>query len=222
MSPSSSGLSYDPRALAQNPSDQPGPIHNSPSSSPGAGRRQHPAAQARFDAVRRERRLLRHRRAVERSRLQPSGEHKAERVLTWPLSTGLNLGWRYTPFQKAHRAVSVPLRRLRARHDHDEDFNVPSSTLTNGIGAAWEYRRGGYSLLMNGARFVGPHGRLGTACSPRRPAARQRRTAAYAKYTASLSRDFYFKVFHKIHLNGAWFGGKRSRLLRQVPVRHVR
>ena len=29
----------------------------------------------------------------------------------------------------------------------------------------------------------------------------------YTKYTASLSRDFYFNVFHKVHLNGAWFGG---------------
>ena len=28
------------------------------------------------------------------------------------------------------------------------------------------------------------------------------------KYSASLSRDFYFNVFHKIHLNGAWFGGR--------------
>ena len=27
------------------------------------------------------------------------------------------------------------------------------------------------------------------------------------KYSASLSRDFYFNLFHKIHLNGAWFGG---------------
>ena len=31
---------------------------------------------------------------------------------------------------------------------------------------------------------------------------------SYTKYTASLSRDFYFNVFHKIHLNGAWFGGR--------------
>ena len=30
---------------------------------------------------------------------------------------------------------------------------------------------------------------------------------SYTKYSASLSHDFYFKVFHKIHLNGAWFGG---------------
>ncbi len=28
------------------------------------------------------------------------------------------------------------------------------------------------------------------------------------KYSASLSRDFFFNVFHKIHLNGAWFGGR--------------
>ena len=30
---------------------------------------------------------------------------------------------------------------------------------------------------------------------------------SYAKYSASLSRDFFFNVFHKIHLNGDWFGG---------------
>jgi hypothetical protein len=30
----------------------------------------------------------------------------------------------------------------------------------------------------------------------------------YVKYSASLSRDFYFNVFHKVHLNGAWFGGE--------------
>jgi hypothetical protein len=28
------------------------------------------------------------------------------------------------------------------------------------------------------------------------------------KYSASISRDFYFNVFHKVHLNGAWFGGR--------------
>ena len=30
-----------------------------------------------------------------------AGEAEAERVLTWPLSTGFNLGWQATPFQKA-------------------------------------------------------------------------------------------------------------------------
>ena len=27
---------------------------------------------------------------------------------------------------------------------------MPASTVTNGIGGAWEYRRGGYSLVLNG------------------------------------------------------------------------
>ena len=36
----------------------------------------------------------------------------------------------------------------------DEAFTVPSSTVTNGLGGAWEYRRGGYSLLLDGAWFV--------------------------------------------------------------------
>ena len=33
--------------------------------------------------------------------MTPPGNEKPKRVLTWPLTTGLNLGWQYTPFQKA-------------------------------------------------------------------------------------------------------------------------
>ena len=55
----------------------------------------------------------------------PGGEREGERVLTWPLSTGLNLGWQYTPFQKATSPVSVPVRRLRAR-PHDSG-DVPAA-----------------------------------------------------------------------------------------------
>jgi hypothetical protein len=32
--------------------------------------------------------------------------------------------------------------------------------------------------------------------------------ADYAKYTAVLSRDFVLSPFQKIHVDGAWFGGK--------------
>ena len=31
---------------------------------------------------------------------EASGEREGERLLTWPLTTGVNLGWQYTPFQK--------------------------------------------------------------------------------------------------------------------------
>ena len=46
------------------------------------------------------------------------GEREGERVLTWPLSTGLNLGWQVHAISESHVAVSVQVRRLRARH-HD-------------------------------------------------------------------------------------------------------
>ena len=70
---------------------------------------------------------------------------------------------------------------------------MPSSTVTNGIGGAWEYRRGGYSLVLNGAWFAratwqawglpgAPDGRATCA------------GATYIKYSGSLSRDFYFNV----------------------------
>ncbi len=70
--------------------------------------------------------------------------------------------------------------------------------------AAWEYRRGGYSAVVNGTWFAESRvARVGLAQPDRR-----HRLRDYAKYSASLSRDFYFNVFHKVHLNGAWFGGR--------------
>jgi hypothetical protein len=77
--------------------------------------------------------------------------------------------------------------------------------VTNGAGVAWEYRRAGYSAALNGTwyaragwREFGPIG--DAAPAPVEP--------TYVKYAASLSRDFYFNLFHKIHLNAAWFGGR--------------
>ena len=80
---------------------------------------------------------------------------------------------------------------------------MPASTLTNGLGVAWDYRRGGYSLTFGAEWF----GRLGWRewGLPEPPEAVE---SDYLKYTASVSRDFYFKGFHKVHLNGAWFGGR--------------
>ena len=74
------------------------------------------------------------------------------------------------------------------------------------------------ACVLNGAWFAA---RRLEATWGDRPEPRRRRRR-YVKYSASLSRDFYFDVFQKIHLNGAWFGGQRPRSLRQVSVRHVR
>ena len=88
-----------------------------------------------------------------------------------------------------------------------EDFAVPSSTVTNGIGAAWEYRRGGYSLLLNGAWFAARPGSRGDCRAPDALGQSSGQTRPTPSTARSLSRDFYFNVFHKIHLNAAWFGG---------------
>jgi hypothetical protein len=135
------------------------------------------------------------------------GERKGEALLTWPMTTGLNLGWQYTPFQKATLQYQFRFDAYVRDRTTDEAFTVPSSTVTNGIGGAWEYRRGGYSLLFDGARFIRSSWQSWGLPGAQDGSGDLSGRRAYAKYTASLSRDFYFKVFHKVHLNGAWFGG---------------
>ncbi len=136
-------------------------------------------------------------------------EAEAERVLTWPESTGLNLGWQATPFQKATLQYQFRFDGYVRDRTTAETFHVPSSTVTQGIGGAWEYRRAGYSLLLNGTWFAR---RTWKEWGPEQPsdgsAAVTTTPRTYAKYSAGLSRDFYFNAFQKIHLNGGWFGGR--------------
>jgi hypothetical protein len=123
----------------------------------------------------------------------PEGEREDQRVLTWPISSGVNLGWQYTAFQKAQFQYQFRFDGYVRDRTTAESFVLPPSTITNGFGGAWEYRRGGYSLVTNGTWYRRRSGEQPT----------------YTKYTASISRDWYFKAIHKIHLNGAWFGGQR-------------
>jgi len=135
-----------------------------------------------------------------------AGELEAERLLTWPLSTGINVGWQATPFQK----LSVQYQFRFDAYVHDtttaETFETPSSTVTNGVGAGWDYSRGGYNVGVNAAWFARsgwkpwggqPDGTLETT------------SGSYAKYTASVSRDIFLDVFQKVNVNAAWFGGRR-------------
>jgi hypothetical protein len=135
-----------------------------------------------------------------------AGERDEERLLTWPLTTGANLGWQYTPFQKVTAQYQFRFDGYAGERTTAELFAVPASTVTNGFGGAWEYKRGGYSALFNGMWFARAGwrdwGYVGSAQAPDDSESR------YVKYSASLSRDFFFNVFHKIHLNAAWFGGR--------------
>jgi hypothetical protein len=133
---------------------------------------------------------------------EASGEREDERVLTWPLTTGLNVGWQFTPFQKVSAQYQFRFDAFVRDRTTSEEFVVPASTVTNGFGGGWEYRRGGYNLIVNGTWFS----RIGWRDWGVEPDPASGST--YVKYGASISRDFYFNVFHKVHLNGAWFGGQ--------------
>jgi hypothetical protein len=132
----------------------------------------------------------------------PTGERERQRLLTWPFTAGANIGWQLDAFQKLTANYQFRFDGYIADRATADDFVVPSSTVTNGLGGGYEFRRGGYSMTAAatwydrvGWRDWGPAGGLAGG------------SGRYAKYTASVSKDVYFKVFHKIHLNGAWFGG---------------
>jgi hypothetical protein len=133
------------------------------------------------------------------------GEREAERLLTWPLTSGLNVGWQYTPFQKLTGHYQFRFDGYVRDTTTSEAFDVPASTITNGFGSSWEYRRGGYSAVVSGTWFARTGWRdWGLA----NELTRELSNSSYLKYTASLSRDFYLNVFQKVHLNAAWFGGR--------------
>jgi hypothetical protein len=134
-----------------------------------------------------------------------AGEREEERLLTWPLTSGANLGWQYTAFQKLTAQYQFRFDGYARERTTSESFRVPASTITNGLGAAWEYKRAGYSLLTSAAWFARAGWREWGVedALPAEPV-----ESTYVKYSASVSRDFYFNLFHKVHLNAAWFGGR--------------
>ncbi|MGE0448068.1 MAG: hypothetical protein AB7Q29_00615 [Vicinamibacterales bacterium] len=136
----------------------------------------------------------------------PDGERVNERVLTWPLSTGLNLGWQYTPFQKLIGQYQFRFDAYVRDPSVSGAFTPPTSTLTNGVGASWEYRRGGYVLVASDTEYR--RARWGAWGTDVDPTAVSAPGGSYAKHQVNLSRDWYFRTFHKLHLNAGYFGGR--------------
>lgn len=137
------------------------------------------------------------------------GEAAGERVLTWPLSTGLNLGWQATPFQRATLQYQFRFDAYVRDQTTAATFQPPSSTITNGIGGAWEYRRGGYNFLASGTWFARSRwkewgSRL--AADDALPSVEAART--YLKYSVGVSKEVFVGPFQKFHVNAAWFGGR--------------
>ena len=135
-------------------------------------------------------------------RLYSADGEADERLLTWPLSAGVNLGWQYTAFQKA--AFQYQLRYDAFIRDRTtaESFVVPSRRDPR----AWSdmgISAGGYSAVMNGTWSGALVGAVGTGRG-----ARDRRSS-YVKYAAHISKDVFLSTFQKVHLNAAYFGGHR-------------
>jgi hypothetical protein len=135
---------------------------------------------------------------------QASGEVESARLNTWPLSTGLNLGWQATPFQKLSGQYQFRFDGFAPDTTTSGTFQRPASTVTNGIGGQWEYARSGYSVVLNGAWFARaswrPWGDPDTATVVTT-------SRTYTKYQATVSRDFLVDIFQKFNVNAAWFGG---------------
>ncbi len=132
------------------------------------------------------------------------GEREEERLLTWPLSTGLNLGWQATSYQRVSAQYQFRFDGYVRDSTTSADFVTPSSTVTNGLGLLYEYRRSGYSLTASGvwARRASwrPWGD---------PEALTQTPASYAKYSVAATKVFYLGPLSKLIVNGSWFGGDR-------------
>ena len=132
-----------------------------------------------------------------------TGPRDAERLLTWPLSAGGNLGWQYTSYQKVLANYQLAFNAYLKDRTTAEDFVVPRSTITHGVGLGWEYRRNGYSFVTNGTWY----GRQAwEAWGPAGAVTETPRT--YTKYSASVAKEIYLSLLTKARVNAAYFGGR--------------
>jgi hypothetical protein len=134
-----------------------------------------------------------------------NGEQAGERLLTRNVSTGVNLGYQATDYQKITLGSHAQYDHFSADADHTSpDFVVPESGMTVNGGFNYEWRRGGYSLLGSWAYFWRADWEPWGDVEHFDPAAR-----TYTKYDLGVSKDFHFNLIHTIRLNGNYYGGQR-------------
>lgn len=131
-----------------------------------------------------------------------NGELTSQRLTTRPFSTGANLGWQMTEFQKLVGSYQFQFNAYSADAVTATAFRPPVSTITNGLGLSWEWKQAGFSFLAGATSFHRarwePWGEAGDYRSTDQD---------YLKYKASLTKDYFFGL-QKIHLNAAYFGGR--------------
>ncbi|MBW1883646.1 MAG: hypothetical protein JRJ58_08975 [Deltaproteobacteria bacterium] len=122
------------------------------------------------------------------------------RLRTLPFTTGINLGWQYTDFQKVTGSYHLDYNHYERAEETAEGFRVPSSTITNVVSLVYEYQRDGYSLTVNGSYSKRASWEpWGIAFDPE--------TQSYAKYGLSFSKSFFLSPLQKIQIGTAYFDG---------------
>jgi hypothetical protein len=132
------------------------------------------------------------------------GEVEESSLRTVPATMGVNFGWQATGFQKVTARYDYRYDYFGRDETTSDEFVTPVSTVTNGFTLGYEHRRRGYSLLASGsfAHRAGwePWGDV-SKFDPD--------TQSYWKYRLVGKKDFFFKTFHKIHVDAGFFGGER-------------
>ena len=131
-----------------------------------------------------------------------TGERTRQRLTTLPFSTGFNVGWQLAEFQKLAVSYQFRFDAFSTTPETAATFRPPVSTVTNGVGLSWEWKQGGYSFLVSGTSSRRAQWQPWGDPDDYRPT-----DQSYVKYSASLTRDYYWGL-QKIHLNGAYYGGR--------------
>ncbi|HEX7486302.1 MAG TPA: sigma-E factor regulatory protein RseB domain-containing protein [Vicinamibacterales bacterium] len=135
-----------------------------------------------------------------------SGERPGERLLSRKASTGVNLGYQASAFQKITVSSHVEYDQYLAEPDKTaSDFIVPVSTPTVEGAVNYEYRRSGYSFLAGYGYFRRATWQTWGTGADFDPA-----TRSFTKYSVALNKDFYFGTVNKIRLNASYYGGQRE------------
>jgi hypothetical protein len=135
-------------------------------------------------------------------RFDSAGERTAERVMTIPMSTGLNLGYQFSPFQKFSLGYVLRYDAYFRATETAEDFQVPSSTATHGGSIGYEFSRHGYRLGGSASAFKRTSwDEWGPATEPVSP------QSTYQRYSVNTAKDFLLGPFQSAHAGVAWYGG---------------
>jgi hypothetical protein len=132
-----------------------------------------------------------------------TGRRTAERVARIPVSTGINVGYQLTPFHKVTGRYELHYDAYFRDDETDPTFVVPTSTLTNGYGAGYEFRRRGYSALVNMTAYRRTNWRQWGFADPAMAPLHN-----YVKFDAGLTKDVILSSFQTLHFSGTYYGGR--------------